>query len=135
MSTRLAPRSISLPICSAWSFGRRSKWSRFFVVFRSGTLTNRMSGAFWDASDVSVVIVFETHSMSVDNEHGIATGWLDGRLSSTGKRLALDLGARRRDDHLAAVFSSDLGRAVETAEVAFEGTSIPIYRDLRLREC
>jgi len=31
---------------------------------------------------VSVEIVFETHSISVDNERGIATGWLPGRLSA-----------------------------------------------------
>lgn len=36
---------------------------------------------------------------------------------------------------MAAVFSSDLGRAVETAEIAFGGTGIPVRRDARLREC
>ncbi len=30
---------------------------------------------------MSVQIVFETHAISVDNERGIATGWLDGELS------------------------------------------------------
>src|SRR5688500_1208232 len=29
---------------------------------------------------MSVDIVFETHSISEDNEHGIATGWLPGAL-------------------------------------------------------
>jgi broad specificity phosphatase PhoE len=33
------------------------------------------------------------------------------------------------------VFSSDLRRAVETAEIAFERTGIEIRRDARLREC
>ena len=33
------------------------------------------------------------------------------------------------------VFSSDLRRAVETAEIAFAGTSIPLRQDARLREC
>jgi bisphosphoglycerate-dependent phosphoglycerate mutase len=58
--------------------------------------------------------VFETHSTSVDNERGIATGWLDGMLSETGRTQAVELGARRRDDGVVAVFTSDLGRAVET---------------------
>ena len=84
---------------------------------------------------MSVVIVFETHSISVDNERAIATGWLDGRLSPTGRRLAKDLGGRRRDDGVAAAFTSDLRRAVETAEIAFEGSLIPIHQDRRLREC
>jgi broad specificity phosphatase PhoE len=30
---------------------------------------------------------------------------------------------------------SDLGRAVETAEIAFAGSGTPIYQDTRLREC
>jgi broad specificity phosphatase PhoE len=33
------------------------------------------------------------------------------------------------------VFASDLGRAVETAEIAFRGSGIPIRYDPRLREC
>ncbi len=84
---------------------------------------------------LSVEIVFETHSLSVDNELGIATGWLEGHLSETGKRLARELGERQRADSIAAVFTSDLGRAVETAEIAFRGSSIPIHQDWRLREC
>jgi 2,3-bisphosphoglycerate-dependent phosphoglycerate mutase len=84
---------------------------------------------------VSMQVVFETHSLSVDNESGIATGWLPGRLSELGKRLAVELGQRRRDDGIAVVFTSDLRRAVETAEIAFAGTAIPIHRDARLREC
>lgn len=84
---------------------------------------------------MSVEIVFETHSVSTDNERGIATGWLDGRLSETGRRFARELGERRRADGIDAVFTSDLGRAVETAEIAFGGSGIPIHRDRRLREC
>ena len=80
-------------------------------------------------------IVFETHSTSVDNERGIATGWLPGRLSERGKRQAQELGARRRDDGLSAVYTSDLARAVDTAEIAFAGSALPIHRDARLREC
>ena len=79
--------------------------------------------------------MFETHSVSVDNEQGRATGWLPGQLSQRGRELAKELGARRRDDGIAAVFTSDLARAVETAEIAFAGTPIPVYRDERLREC
>ena len=84
---------------------------------------------------MSVEIVFETHAISVDNERGVATGWLPGRLSARGRELARELGERRRDDNVAAVFTSDLRRAVETTEIAFGGTGIPIGRDWRLREC
>ena len=82
-----------------------------------------------------VEIVFETHSMTEDNERGIATGWLPGRLSERGRSLARELGARRRDDGLAAVFTSDLARAVETAAIAFARSPLPVNADPRLREC
>ncbi|MGW0755722.1 histidine phosphatase family protein [Streptomyces sp. NPDC002814] len=84
---------------------------------------------------MAVDIVYETHSITEDNEMGIATGWLPGRLSVAGRRVAAQLGERRRDDNLAAVFVPDLHRAVETAQIAFADTSIPIHRDSRLREC
>ena len=83
----------------------------------------------------AVQLVYETHSISVDNERGIATGWLPGELSAKGRRLARELGERRRDDGIACVFVSELRRAVETAELAFEGTDIEIREDRRLREC
>jgi broad specificity phosphatase PhoE len=51
---------------------------------------------------MSVDVVFETHSTSVDNEHGIATGWLEGSLSEAGKLQAESLGDRRRVDRLDA---------------------------------
>jgi broad specificity phosphatase PhoE len=82
-----------------------------------------------------IELVFETHSLSKDNERGIATGWLPGELSERGRELAAELGVRRRHDGIAAVFTSDLARAVETAEIAFAESGIPIYRDARLREC
>lgn len=82
-----------------------------------------------------VEVVYETHSISVDNERGVATGWLDGELSERGREGARALGERRRDDGIAAVYASDLGRAVETAEIAFADSDIPIHYDPRLREC
>jgi broad specificity phosphatase PhoE len=80
-------------------------------------------------------LVFETHSLSEDNEAGRATGWLPGRLSERGRQLAEELGERRRDDGMAVVFTSDLHRAVETADIAFGRTGLPILHDWRLREC
>jgi 2,3-bisphosphoglycerate-dependent phosphoglycerate mutase len=59
---------------------------------------------------MAIDIVYETHSISEDNEQGIATGWLPGRLSDAGRNNAAALGRRRSDDGLAAVFVSDLER-------------------------
>jgi len=84
---------------------------------------------------MSIQIVFETHSISKDNEQGIATGWNHGQLSEKGRILAAELGRRRRDDGIQAVFTSDLGRAVETAELVLGNKPIPIFHDWRLREC
>ncbi|HEY8686680.1 MAG TPA: hypothetical protein VIO57_13845 [Chloroflexota bacterium] len=53
---------------------------------------------------MSVEIIYETHSTTTDNENGIATGWLAGRLSDLGISQARELG----DRHLA----STLGRAL-----------------------
>jgi 2,3-bisphosphoglycerate-dependent phosphoglycerate mutase len=84
---------------------------------------------------MTVRIVFETHSTTQDNEAGIATGWLPGRLSALGREQAAELGRRRTDDGIGAVFSSDLARATETAAIAFAGSGIPVLLDWRLREC
>lgn len=73
--------------------------------------------------------------MTEDNDRGLATGWGQGRLSKRGEVLARELGERGRGDRIAAVFVSDLYRAVQTAEIAFEGTDLPILHDWRLREC
>jgi bisphosphoglycerate-dependent phosphoglycerate mutase len=67
---------------------------------------------------VAIELVFETHSTTVDNEEGRATGWLPGQLSARGRTQAQQLGRRRMSDGIAAVFSSDLARAAETATVA-----------------
>jgi 2,3-bisphosphoglycerate-dependent phosphoglycerate mutase len=82
-------------------------------------------------------IVFETHSTTTDNERWVASGWLDGQLSTLGRRQAKELGDRCADheEGVAAVFCSDLGRAVETAQLAFGERGLPIFHDWRLREC
>lgn len=51
--------------------------------------------------------VFETHSTTVDNEQGHATGWLPGQPSEQGRAQAQQLRWRRLGDEITAVFSSD----------------------------
>lgn len=84
---------------------------------------------------MAIEIVFETHATTEDNEAGIATGWLPGHLSASGVANSRELGARRRDDGISAVFVSDLARALETVQIALEGADIPVLCDWRLREC
>src|SRR4029078_5131647 len=82
-----------------------------------------------------IEIVFETHSTTTDNERWVASGWLDGQLSPLGQRQAKDLGDRRAENKIVAVFCSALGRSVETGEIALGGRGLPIFHDWRLREC
>ena len=76
-------------------------------------------------------LIYETHATTVDNENGVATGWLPGELSARGRDEARELGRRRGD--VDVVFSSDLRRAVQTVELA--GLAAPHFQDWRLREC
>lgn len=87
------------------------------------------------APGVALTLVYETHSTTTDNEAGIATGWLPGELSAEGRRQAAELGARRREDGLAAVYVSDLKRALDTVAIALSGSDLPVFVDARLREC
>ena len=83
----------------------------------------------------AVAIVFETNASTVDAERWIATGWRDARLSTAGKRQAAELGERRLEETIAAVFSSDLKHATDTARIAFASRGIPVLHDWRLRDC
>ena len=56
---------------------------------------------------MAIELVFETHSITVDNELGKATGWLPGRLSDRGPALAKRLGDRRRRDRIAIRWGLD----------------------------
>ncbi len=84
---------------------------------------------------MTVEIVYETHAPTPDNAKGVISGWNDTPLADEGRLLALQLGARRRDTGIDAVFSSDFRRAAETAEIAFASVGVPLHRDVRLREC
>jgi 2,3-bisphosphoglycerate-dependent phosphoglycerate mutase len=84
---------------------------------------------------MSIHVVFETHSTTEDDEAARATGWLPGQLSEAGRDQARELGARRANAGLGAIFTSDLGRALETVEIAFADPRVPVFHDWRLREC
>lgn len=84
---------------------------------------------------MSIELVYETHSITTDNEAGVATGWLPGLLSAAGRESAAELGARRRRDGIDVVYVSDLERALETARIAFADEPLSMVIDARLREC
>lgn len=83
---------------------------------------------------MALAIVYVTHSTSVDNENGVASGYGDPDLSKTGERQAVELGTRYKGESIEAVYCSDLTRAYRTAKIAFSAAGIPIIRDARCRE-
>lgn len=83
---------------------------------------------------MSVQIIFESHSTSLDNEKDLASGWNDVELSELGRQQAADLGRRRGVEQFEVIFCSDMQRSYMTAEIAF-GKKFPVLQDTRLREC
>lgn len=81
-----------------------------------------------------VKITYFVHGTTSDNEARISSGWNNVRLSLSGLRQTEEL--RMITDKLTfdAVISSDLHRAVASAEILFENRFI-IEWDDRLREC
>lgn len=78
-------------------------------------------------------ITYFVHSITTDNEKGIATGWLQSELSEEGIRRVKQLPSLIYDDSFEVVYPSDLHRAIQSAEIAF-GQTHKIITDKRLRE-
>lgn len=77
-------------------------------------------------------LTYFVHSTTVDNEAGLATGWVDCELSVKGRKQAQELG-ELVTDVFDVIFTSDLKRSIETVALAF-GTRFPVKNDWRLRE-
>jgi broad specificity phosphatase PhoE len=82
-----------------------------------------------------VTIIFESHGTTFDNEAHRSSGWSDVALSPLGERQSIEMGERYKDTHLDAVYCSALQRSYRSAEIAFQGRTVPIIKDKRLNEC
>lgn len=82
---------------------------------------------------MSLKITYFVHGTTIDNENGLATGWLPGELSELGREQAINLGTIVVNQKYDAMFCSDLHRAVESVELGF-GNKYEIIEDRRLRE-
>ena len=76
---------------------------------------------------MAVQIVFETHSISEDNERGVASGWLPGRLSAKGREAARELGI---EDTTRVFTQEDLARG-DVIVVATGVTNGDLLRGVR----
>lgn len=83
---------------------------------------------------MSVKITYFVHGTTTDNEKNISSGWSDVELSPLGIKQSLELKDQINGQEFAAVFCSDLKRAVDSAKLTF-GEAVPLIRDRRLREC
>ncbi|MBU0471269.1 MAG: signal recognition particle-docking protein FtsY [Nanoarchaeota archaeon] len=79
-----------------------------------------------------VKITYFVHGTTTDNEEGLATGQADGELSELGIRQAKELPEQTKYKFFDVMFSSDLKRAVVSAE-EFKDVC-PLKKDKRLRE-
>ena len=82
---------------------------------------------------MTIKITYMVHGTTFDNEKDLMSGQNEVDLSPTGIEQAEGLG-KLRHDSFDVIFTSDLKRAIDTAELAFKGRC-PIIQDARLREC
>ena len=68
------------------------------------------------------------------NADGRLQGHTDRPLSDHGRRQARELAGELEDEELEAIYSSDLARARETAEIVAERLGLPVVLDADLRE-
>ncbi|MEO5627968.1 MAG: histidine phosphatase family protein [Candidatus Saccharimonadales bacterium] len=81
-------------------------------------------------------IYFEPHSITTDNENGLASGWNDVDLSEEGvKRLQEQWPERYKNRSIDAIFCSDMQRSYKCGAFIAKDKEIPIFIDTRLREC
>lgn len=83
---------------------------------------------------MALKITYFVHGTTIDNEYNKSSGWNDVELSKLGIQQSRDLAELTKDKEFDAVFTSDLIRAVNSAELTW-GNKYPKFEDKRLREC
>ena len=80
-------------------------------------------------------LILIRHGETEENQKGILQGHLDGSLTKSGKEQAKKVAKRLKEEKIDAIFSSDLGRASDTArEIAKYHPDVPIEFVEELRE-
>jgi broad specificity phosphatase PhoE len=83
---------------------------------------------------MSVKLIYFVHGTTEDNATGKSTGWAPGELSMLGIKQAKELPNQIENNNFEIMFSSDLKRAVDSANLGFKD-SHKVIKDERLREC
>src|SRR5215217_4614172 len=79
-------------------------------------------------------LIIVRHGQTEWNIRGIRQGFLDSPLTTKGLAQAKALGQRLGREKFTALYSSDLGRALQTAQEIANVTGHEIVTDARLRE-
>ena len=77
------------------------------------------------------------HGQTLLNSLDRAQGWVDSPLTEAGKQMAADIGQKLKGIDFDAVYTSDMLRAIQTAELILEANGkngVSIKKDVRLRE-
>lgn len=83
---------------------------------------------------MSVKVIYFVHGTTTDNLKHKATGWLPGILSEKGISQSVALRNQINMNEIDMVVSSDLERAINSAEYIFKDEK-EILHDKRIREC
>lgn len=79
-------------------------------------------------------ILLTRHGQTESNRDGLFCGHSETSLTALGEAQARALGARLQAVEIAAVYTSDLSRAMATAGIALHGRAVPHHVDAGLRE-
>lgn len=79
-------------------------------------------------------VIFVRHGETLWNTQGRMMGQLNSPLTSKGEQQVLALGARLKAYPISALYSSDLGRAMQTAQAIADASGLEINQDQGLRE-
>lgn len=83
---------------------------------------------------MAVKIIYFVHGTTTDNLEHKSTGWIPGELSEKGIEQSIVLKNQINMDEIDLVISSDLKRAIDSANYTFKGIK-EILHDERIREC
>ena len=78
-------------------------------------------------------LIYFVHGTTYDNASKRCSGWKQVELNELGKEQALNLGKVNKDIKFDVIFTSDLIRTIDSANIAFP--NIKKIQDKRLREC
>lgn len=79
-------------------------------------------------------VLLARHGQTESNTAGLFCGHSETRLTAAGEAQSRALGRRLAEVDIAAVYTSDLSRAMDTAALALEGRNIQLTVDADLRE-